>query len=453
MRTFAVLLFVSATLVACQDLVPETVFAEGVTGETGSISGAPVAAEPSIDATLAKLNKGGTGPEDGSDIAVSGPTSQHAVVKCSAGETICSNGECASVCPEPQLTDQGNGGSYNVNFQPTEQILAKPANVAGTPDQFTKLATNHANERTRITNLAIQNAEEAAGLTGASDHEAAQMKTQKLAAEKQEVDEFMNKAAAAAASYKAADAAHTAATVAVAQAKKAEDAQAAIVAEAKATLENQKKILAEKKVMLRKARESKNSALYHAEDTARVYEDLKAQAIAKDNHLQQQIEQEKQKIHFREVAEAAVEKAAAEDLKKQEAQAAADLQGKNKKSAETKIPSKPPATEAAQPAAGKKVNAALAKHIAKPTCSDCQDKVVNGKTVSGLPAVYAKAKGFCSDCAEWKQAGQCEDPKYKTFMAHYCQKSCGCKDYAAKATTTKAPTELHQMPTVKGLME
>lgn len=437
------LLTVSALLVACQATAPEDTFVEATTinEKVETISGAPVKQEESVDHALNVLNQGGTTTLAGNDIPIAGPTSTHAGgLRCSQGESLCASGVCAAVCPQESLTDQGNGGGFNVEFPPKEVVYAKAPNVEGSAKQFTKLATNHADEQTRITSLAIQNAEEAAGLSGASDHEANQMKTQKLAAEKQGVDAAMNKAAAAAAAYKASDASHTAATVAVAQAKTAEAAQEATVAKAKETLQHEKEKLAAVKVELRKKREAKNNAMYHAEAAAGEYETLKASAIAKDNALQEYIAQEKQKIKYRAVAEAAVEKQAAEDLKKQEMAAASDL---------TKKAEVPPT--AAQHKAVKTAKAAAAAFVKpaatstkQPVCADCSDtKDKNGKTVSGLPAVYAKAEGFCTDCAEWKQAGQCEDPKYKTFMAHYCQKSCGCKGVATaheKSAAAVPPT-------------
>merc|ERR1719163_1499476 len=233
MRNVAVLIAVSAILAQASASAPESTFTEGVNGEQGSISGAPVAQEESVDKTLNILNKGGISTMAGNDVATG-------TVSDKPGQVVCPSGVCAAVCPEEQLTDQGNGGTYNAEFTPNEHTYEKAPDVQGSAKQFTKLATNHANEKTRIQDLAIQNAEEAAGLSGASDHEANQMKTQKLAAWKQAVDEGMNRAAAAASAYKAADAAHTAATVAVAQQKTRETAQEAVVAKAKETLEHEK---------------------------------------------------------------------------------------------------------------------------------------------------------------------------------------------------------------------
>jgi len=455
MRNVAVLIAVSAILAQASASAPESTFTEGISGEQGSISGAPVGQEESVDKTLNILNKGGISTMGGNDVATGSVSDKHSIVVCSEpGQVVCPSGVCAAVCPEEQLTDQGNGGAYNAEFTPNEHTFEKAPNVQGSAKQFTKLATNHANEKTRIQDLAIQNAEEAAGLSGASDHEANQMKTQKLAAWKQAVDEAMNRAAAAAAAYKAADAAHTAATVAVAQQKTRETAQEAVVAKAKETLEHEKEKLAKEKVELRKKREAKNNAMYHAETTAGEYETLKAAAISKDNALQEYIRQEKEKVKYREVAEKAVEKQAAEDLKKQEQQAASDLShdqtGATGGSATTAVPDTPPAQEAA--ATGSAATEEPKKKA--PQCMDCQDKKVNGKVESGLPEVYEKAGGFCSDCAEWKEAGQCDDAKYKTFMAHYCQKSCGCRDFETGSGHTEAPKEeLHQMPSVKGLLD
>jgi len=245
----------------------------------------------------------------------------------------------------------------------------------------------------------------------------------------------------------------------VAQQKTRETAQEAVVAKAKETLEHEKEKLAKEKVELRKKREAKNNAMYHAETTAGEYETLKAAAISKDNALQEYIRQEKEKVKYREVAEKAVEKQAAEDLKKQEQQAAQDLshdQTGATGSAASEVPSTPPAVEAAGSAATSAVTGSAATAVpaaSEHKCMDCQDKTVNGKTISGLPEVYEKAGGFCSDCAEWKQAGQCDDAKYKTFMAHYCQKSCGCRDFQKGAKTEAPKEELHQMPSVKGLMD
>jgi len=446
MRSVAMVAAVCAMLAAASASAPENTFVEGVDGAHGSITGAPVAQEASVDKVLDSLNKGGTPAAAGNDVALKTATSYHSVVVCeNPNEVVCPSGVCASVCPTEKLTDQGNGGGFNTEFTPSENTFEKAPNVQGSAKQFSKLATNHAQEKTRITNLAIQNAEEAAGLSGASDHQANEMKTQKLAAEKQEVDEAMNRAAAAAAAYKAADAAHTAATVQVGKGVQSEEAQEAIVKGAAATLAHEKQKLAEVKVELRKLREAKANAMYHAETTASEYETLKAAAIAKDNALQEYIRQEKKKVEYREVAEKAVEAKAAEDLKAEEEQAAKDA---------AKTPATPPALE--KKVEGSEETKKLPQAAARPVCSDCSDKVVNGKTVSGLPAVYAKAEGFCSDCAEWKSAGQCDDAKYKTFMAHYCQKSCGCRDYQkGSATTQPAPSgrvmDLHQMPTVKGL--
>lgn len=462
MRTVALCLLAFAMIAVSRALVPETEFLEGINGEQGSISGAPMSPNgDSVDKTLDQLNKeGAVGASLYGASQHAGTTDRHSNVVCeNPTDVVCPSGICAAVCPKEKLTDQGNGGGFHTEFQPEEHVYAKAPNVQGTAKQFTKLATNHAQEKTRITNLAIQNAEEAAGLSGASDHEANQMKTQKLAAQKQAVDQAMNEAAAAAAAYKAADAAHTAATVAVAKQVTAEKAQEQIVAEAKETLEHEKVKLAAVKVELRKKREAKANAMYHAETTAGEYQTLRAHAIRVDNQLQEQIRQEKEKVKYREVAEKAVEKQAAADLKAQEEQAAKDMAGQGSQS----TPAVPPATEGSVATAAENgSHLATAKSAAEkvpattganqPVCADCQDKVVNGKTISGLPEVYAKAEGFCSDCAEWKQAGQCDDAKYKTFMAHYCQKSCGCRDVKGGSATSTAPVELHQMPTVKGLL-
>lgn len=264
----------------------------------------------------------------------------------------------------------------------------------------------HASQTSEEQN-AITAAEQSAGF-GFAAHDAAMAEhSQRLAAQKQEVEKLMNLAAAAAAAFKTAASAHDESVVNVKKAQQEEQAQEEVVKQAEATLVAEKQRLKQSKEKVTAMVASEQEARYQAEYKGQVYTEDKAKAIAKDNALQEQIHETQEKEKFRRVAMAAVKHAAEEELSK----------------AKTEAHGVPEATATKEEASADDTA----------TCSDC----------TTLPAVYTSAGGSCADCPKWAEKGECEQAEYAKFMNHYCAKSCGCKEAPETAAVQESMPVKH----------
>lgn len=347
-------------------------------------------ATPEEDAT-AVMNAGVVTNADES-IAHDGPADGHDEVVCAAGETLC-DGSCQTgPCATPVLAE----GSYSYTFQPNPVVLQPAPQVAGREEDYTAEANNYLQSQSEAQQQAITNAEQSSAFAFASHDASLAAATQRNAALRNEVEKLMNVAAAAAAKFHKATISHDGTVADVKKSQIEEKKQAHIVELAEATLKKEKDLWQKAKEHVTAMVQAEEQARYTLEFDGQEYQKAKAAAIRADNSLQESVHEDEEKEKFRKVAQEAVEKAAAEELKAVNAQAA-------------------PAAPAVAPAAAN----------ATATCSDC----------TTLPHVYLLAGGKCSDCSSWAARGECDQTEYKTFMHHYCAKSCGCPAPAAAGLT------------------
>lgn len=351
-------------------------------------------ASPEEEVDTAIMN-GGISTNADESIAHDGPADGHDEVVCSAGQTLC-DGSCQTgPCKAPVLAE----GSYSYTFQPSPVVLQPAPQVAGREADYTAEANNYLQSQSEAQQQAITNAEQSSAFAFASHDASLAAATQRNAALRNEVEKLMNVAAASAAKFHAATISHDGTVADVKKSQIEEQKQANIVALAEATLKKEQDLHKKAKEHVTAMVQSEEQARYTLEFDGQEYQKSKASAIRADNSLQESVHEDEEKEKFRKVAQEAVEKAAAEELK-----------AVNAKSATSSV------TPAATPAA----------HNATETCSDC----------TTLPHVYLLAGGKCSDCSSWASRGECDQTEYKTFMSHYCAKSCGCPAAPASLTQT-----------------
>merc|ERR1712139_113412 len=409
---FAAIIAIGSSTQEWSEPIPEVGVAESLLQE--AVQGSD---NPDLN-TLSHEAHGDQVAEENQEDAVTGPTDTHEPITCAEGQVACEDGSCVSdeaECPQAQSMEslkerrfRQGPANYEYTFKPDPNKLDKPPSVAGREEDYEGMAKDYENSQAAAAEEAIVHAEQSAGTAFAAHDFELDSKAQRLNAEKQEVKKDMNIAAAAAASFKKADAGHDKSVLEVQKSLAAEKAQEKVVREAELTLRAEKKRLAEAKKAVSRAEKAEEQARYNAEYEGNQYEEKKATAIHKDDVLQEEIHESDEKEHFRQVAIQAVKAAAQAELAK--AKAAHKLVAPKKKIA-----------------GGKAV-----------ILKDCPE--------GHLPEIYVKAGGTCSDCPKWAKKGECGQKEYEKFMSHYCAASCAAvkKQHAkaaASAPAKKAPAK------------
>lgn len=298
-----------------------------------------------------------------------------------------------------------------------ERRNSLPPDIAAPPSAYLNRAATLKAGEDAASFSAITHAEVSQGLVDAAQDSKQAERAEEIAAEKAKVEVQFNTAAAKGGIYKHKSQLDDQAIVQVKQARLQEEEAQKEEDAARAAL---KKAIQKKKnaqINVSNKEEVERRSKYAAQFAGEQYEQVKAQAVASDNDLKEEMHEAAQEQKFRAVARAAV---VAEAQK--EAKMDSKLLHSHKSPKITR-------TVVATPAKGGSAKVHTTTTHTTTTVTPAKTKSCsNCKT---LPKEYAKKGGTCEDCDTWANDGQCTKKDFKAFMTKYCAASCNCPEEEA----------------------